>query len=453
MTRPSQTKTPMLRTLLGALAALTLATAAAAPPAHASGQTLASEPVMRRTIHVPRDKSLQFRLPGPASKIVIAQPEIAKVTATSESSFYVQGMEFGATNMLVYGRGGGLAEVIDIRVGYDAEGLQHDLKAAYPSEPIEVKNLGEMLLLSGDISTAGVQVGAEKLAEKYAPESVLSRLTVRNSQQVILEVRILEASRNGLKDIGVNLDIFNDSFRVATGTGLIGVLAQPAAAMGTRGGWNAANINTQLLALEEKGIVRTLARPNLVAISGEKATFLAGGEFPFPVPQGRDQIIIEFKPYGVKLNFKPTVKDNGWIQMVVEPEVSELDYGNALTVSDLTIPALTVRRASTTLDLRSGDTFAMAGMFQRSQRNTVKQTPGLGSIPVLGSLFRSAQWKRAETELLIIVTPRLATPDDRAIPAIDHIPGREVTQSELFLEGKADAAPFTRNDGKTPATK
>lgn len=443
----------MFRTLFGALAALTLATAAMAPAAQASAQTLASEPVMRRTIHVPRDKSLQFRLPGPASKIVIAQPEIAKVTATSESSFYVQGMEFGATNMLVYGRGGGLAEVIDIRVGYDAEGLQQDLKAAYPAEPILVKNLGEMLMLSGDISTAGVQAGAEKLAEKYAPESVLSRLTVRNSQQVILEVRILEASRNGLKDVGVDLEVFNDSFGVVTGSGLIGALTPAHGVFATRGGWNAANINTTLRALEDKGLVRALAKPNLVAISGEKATFLAGGEFPFPVPQGLDQIIIEFKPYGVKLNFQPTVKENGWIRIQVEPEVSELDYGNALILRDITVPALTVRRAATTLDLRPGDTFAMAGMFQRNHRNTVQQTPGIGSIPVLGALFRSAQWKRAETELLIIVTPRLATPDDRAIPAIDHLPGGEVTQSDLFLKGKTDPSPFTRNDGKTPATK
>lgn len=448
--KPSQTPN-MRRALFAALAIVTLATGALVPATQATAQTLASEPVMRRTIHVPRDKSLQFRLPGPASKIVIAQPEIAKVTATSESSFYVQGMEFGATNLLVYGRGGGLSEVIDIRVGYDADGLQQDLKAAFPNEPIQVKNLGEMLMLSGDISTAGVQTGAEKLAEKYAPESVLSRLTVRNSQQVILEVRILEASRNGLKDIGVNLDIFNDSFRVATGTGLIGVLAQPAAAMGTRGGWNAANINTQLLALEEKGIVRTLARPNLVAISGEKATFLAGGEFPFPVPQGRDQIIIEFKPYGVKLNFKPTVKDNGWIQMVVEPEVSELDYGNALTISDLTVPALTVRRANTTLDLRSGDTFAMAGMFQKNTRNTVKQTPGLGSIPVLGALFRSAQWKNAETELLILVTPRLATSEERAAPQIDELPGRVASQGDLFLHGKVEDR--SKDAGAPPAAK
>ena len=362
-------------------------------------------------------------------------------------------MEFGSTNMLVYGRGGGLSEVIDIRVGYDSEGLQQDLTAAFPDEVIKVKNLGEMLMLTGDISDSGVQTGAEKLAEKYAPDSVLSRLTVRNSQQVILEVRILEVTRNGLKDIGVNLDVFNDSFAVATGSGLITALTPPHGVIATRGGWNAANINTTLQALEEKGMVRSLARPNLVAISGEKASFLAGGEFPYPVPQDLDKIVIEFREYGVKLDFMPIVKSNGWIQLAVEPEVSELDYANAVTLRDITVPALTVRRAKTTLDLRPGDTFAMAGMFQRNARNNIQQTPFLGDIPVLGALFRSAQWRRGETELLILVTPRLAAPADRAVEPIDTMPGREVSDSELFLRGKASDRPLLPLTGAAPATK
>src|SRR5215218_475558 len=165
------------RTALSALLAATLAApAAVAPLASAHAQTMAPEPVMRRTIHVPRDKSLSFRLPGPASKIVIAQPEIAKVTATSNSTFYVQGMEFGATNMLVYGRGGQLVEVIDVRVGFDSDGLQQDLVAAFPGEPIQVRNLGEVLMLSGNVADTGVQSGAEKIAEKFAPDAVISRL-------------------------------------------------------------------------------------------------------------------------------------------------------------------------------------------------------------------------------------------------------------------------------------
>jgi pilus assembly protein CpaC len=433
------------RTLFGAVLALTIAGAGLAPAQPASAQTLASEPVLRRTIHVPRDKSLSFRLPGPASKIVISQPEIAKVTATSESSFYVQGIEFGATNMLIYGRGGALAEVIDIRVGYDAEGLQQDLRAAYPDEPIHVRNLGEMLMLTGDISHSGIQNGAEKIAEKYAPEGVLSRLTVRNSEQVILEVRILEANRQALKDVGVDINVFNNSFAVLTGTGLIGSITPPHGVIATNGGWNAANIQTTIQALEESGVVRTLAKPTLVAISGQKASFLAGGEFPFPVPQDLDKISIEFRPYGVQLNFVPVVQANGWIKLAVEPEVSQLDYSNALILRDITVPALSVRRANTTLELRPGDTFAMAGLFQRDYQNGIQQTPGLANLPVLGALFRSARWRRAETELLILVTPRLATAADRAVEPVDGLPGKEVGHSGLLLKGRPLDKPFTPN--------
>lgn len=442
---------PMSRTLLSAVAGLFLALAGvAATPAAA--QTLASEPVMRRTIHVPRDKSLSFRLPGAASRIVIAQPEIAKVTATSDSSFYVQGIEFGSTNMLVYGRGGQLSEVIDVRVGYDAEGLQQDITAAFPDEPIRVRNLGEALMLTGNISNSGIQVSAEKIAEKYAPGSIISRLTVENSQQVILEVRILEASRSALQDLGVNLSIFNDSFSVITGAGLIG-LNPPHGAITSKGGIGNTTVDSQLQALEEKGALRTLARPNLVAISGQKASFLAGGEFPFPVPQDLDKVVIEFKPYGVRLNFTPTVQDNGWIRLNVEPEVSQLDFNNALTVRDFVVPALTVRRAATTLELKPGDSFAMAGLFQHSYDNAVQQYPGLGNLPVLGALFRSARWKRSESELLIIVTPRLSTPADRRITPVDSLPGKEPSAADLFLMGKSHDKPLARDDGKLTAVK
>jgi pilus assembly protein CpaC len=418
------------QTALGLLA-LTLASAAPlAIPAIATAQSLSSEPVLRRTIHVPRDKSLSFRLPQAASRIVIAQPDIAKITATSDSSFYVQGIEFGSTNLLVYGPGGRLQEVIDIRVGYDSDGLQQDFAAAFPGEALKVRNLGEVLMLAGEVSTTGVQAGAERIAAKYAPDSVISRITVRASQQVIL------------KDLGVNLNVANGSFAALTGTGLVG-LTPAAGSLTTRGGSGSTRIDTQIQALEEKGVVRTLAKPNLVAISGEKASFLAGGEFPFPVPT-RDGITIEFRPYGVKLNFTPKVQDNGWIRMSVEPEVSQLDPNRSLTFSGVNIPALTVRRASTTLELKAGDSFAMAGLFQNDYQNNVSQTPWLGDVPVLGALFRSARFKRSESELLIIVTPRLATAEERQITPVDSLGGNEPSARDLFLKGKVVDRPQPR---------
>ena len=406
---------------------------------------MASEPVMRRTIHVPRDKSLSFRLPQAASRIVVAQPDIAKVTATSNASFYVQGIEFGSTNLLVYGAGGRLQEVIDIRVGYDSDGLQQDFTAAFPGESLKVRNLGEVLMLAGEVSNTGVQAGAEKIAAKYAPDAIISRITVRASQQVVLEVRILEASRNAMQDLGVNFNIANGSFGVLSGTGLIGP-SSAASVLTTRDASGSTRVDSQIQALEEKSIIRTLAKPNLVAISGEKASFLAGGEFPFPVPT-RDGITIEFRPYGVKLNFLPKVQDNGWIRLEVAPEVSQLDPNNSLTIGGINIPALTVRRASTTLELRPGDTFAMAGLFQHDYQNNTSQTPWLGDVPVLGALFRSARFKRAETELMIIVTPRLATAEDRQITPLESLPGREPSKADLFLRGRAHDKPLPRDLG------
>ena len=438
-----ETVAPMLRALFGALACACAASAVL--PSFAHADVMASEPALRRTIHVPRDKSLSFRLTSPATRVVVAQPEIAKITGTSDRSFYVQGVEFGSTNLLVYGPGGRLQEEIDVRVGYDAQGLQDDLTAAFPGEPIRVRNLGEILMISGDVSSSGVQEKAEKIAERYAPEAVISRLTVKEAQQVILQVRIVEADRTVLKDLGVDLNIFNSSFALATGTGLITAITPPHGILATRGGVGDTRIDTTLQVLEERGLVRTLARPNIVAISGKKASFLAGGEFPYPVPQELDKIVIEFRQYGVRLDFTPIIKDNGWIQMAVEPEVSELDYTNAVTIRDITVPALIVRRAGTTLELRSGDTFAMAGLFQRGYRNTVQQTPGLANLPILGALFRSVQWKRNETELLILVTPRLANAADRAVTPVDAIPGgREPSDTDMLLFGKNHDKPLER---------
>ena len=435
----------MSRNAFGAILLMAVVAGGLAPAPSTQAQTMASEPVMRRTIHVPRDKSLSFRLPQAASRIVVAQPDIAKVTATSNASFYVQGIEFGSTNLLVYGAGGRLQEVIDIRVGYDSDGLQQDFTAAFPGESLKVRNLGEVLMLAGEVSNTGVQAGAEKIAAKYAPDAIISRITVRASQQVVLEVRILEASRNAMQDLGVNFNIATGSFGVLAGTGLIGP-SSAASVLTTRDASGSTRVDSQIQALEEKSIIRTLAKPNLVAISGEKASFLAGGEFPFPVPT-RDGITIEFRPYGVKLNFLPKVQDNGWIRLEVAPEVSQLDPNNSLTIGGINIPALTVRRASTTLELRPGDTFAMAGLFQHDYQNNTSQTPWLGDVPVLGALFRSARFKRAETELMIIVTPRLATAEDRQITPLESLPGREPSKADLFLRGRAHDKPLPRDLG------
>lgn len=432
----------MTRTLLSAFAcAFVLASAA---PTLAPAEELRSESAPRRSIHVPRDKSLSFRLSQPASRIVVAQPEIAKVTGTSDRSFYVQGLEFGSTNMLVYGPGGRLQEVLDIRVGYDAEGLQQDLIAAFPNEPLRVRNLGEALMLTGEVSDTGVQYKAEAIAERYAPEGLISRVSVRASQQVVLEVRVLEASRSALQDMGVELAVGNSSWGFASGTGLIGGV-EAAGALVLSGGSGSTSIDVALTALEEKGVVRTLARPNLVAIPGEKATFHAGGEFPYPVPQRDDLISLEFRKYGVELTFTPVVQDNGLIRLEVEPKVSQLDFTNSLRVLGLTVPGIIIRETKTTVELKNGESLAIGGLFQREYTNALRQVPGVSEVPVLGALFRSARWKKAETELVVIVTPRFTNAADMAKAAESQSPpGREPAARDLFFKGKALDQPISQ---------
>ncbi len=440
---------PMSRTLARALAcAAALTVASLAGPANAALETFASEQASHKAMYVPRDKSLSYRLPEAASRIVVAQPEIAKVTATSSTTFYVQGMEFGSTNLLVYGAGGNLIQVIDVRVGYDADSLQSYLSSAFPGEEIQVVNLGEKLMLTGEVSHTGVQTKAEEIANKYAPDAVITRLKVRDAQQVVLEVRVLEASRSALQDIGFSGLVTNGSFNFSFGNGLIG--ASPAAGgLRLTGGSGSTLIDTQILALEEKGVIRTLAKPNLVALSGEKANFHAGGEYPYPVPQRDNLISLEFRKYGVELTFTPTVKDNGLIRLEVEPSVSQLDFTNALRVSGFTVPGLIIRKTKTTVEMKEGQALAIGGLYQRDYSNTLRQPPVLGDVPILGALVRSSRWKKAETELIVIIIPHFATEAEMKIAAETKFPpGDEKSGRQVIVEGKALDRPISGQEGR-----
>lgn len=438
---------PLVGALAGALAfaSLNAAPAQAATP-------LASEPAANRRITVPKDKTLSFRLSMPASKIVVAQSDIAQVVPTSDRTFYVRGKEIGSTNLLVYGPGGRIEQVIDVNVAYDAPGVQDALAVAFPGENIQVRNAGQGLLLTGQVSNTGLAARAAKIAEQYANGFVINNLTVGASQEVILEVRVVEASRSVLHDVGVSANIQNNSFQFLTGRGLIGS-DSPNGVLSLFGGVGNTSIDVQLAALENKGLIHTLARPNLVAISGEKASFLAGGEYPYPVPQSSGgsgvTITIEFRQYGVKLDFTPVVEDNGLIRLQVAPEVSQLDTSNAVRVNGFTVPGLVTRKANTTVELRDGASLAIGGLFQRNYQNTVSQVPALGDIPVLGALFRSARWQHNESELLIIVTPRLATPADFAAAKVAAVSASEPTPRDLLLHGDSVGRPS--QPASTPA--
>jgi pilus assembly protein CpaC len=253
----------------------------------------------------------------------------------------------------------------------------------------------------------------------------------------LLEVRFIEASRTAIKEMGLGSLIQKvGNFSFSTSASLVGGLAA-----NTNGVVNTSiggtNVDLFLNALEEKGVIRTLAQPNLIALSGDTASFLAGGEFPFPVANRNDNISIEFRQFGIGLAFTPTVLGNGVINLKVIPEVSQLDQRNSIRIKGVEIPSLTVRRANTTVELRDGQSFAIAGMYQSAYTNMARQTPWLGDIPVLGALFRSTRFQRNETELVILITPHLVLPVDDInelkTPLADSAaPG----EADLFLNGK-----------------
>jgi len=419
-----------------ALSACAAITAGAALPAAAQVVQDASS---GQTIVVPKDKSAAFRLDYPASEIVVAAPDTLSLVATTDRSFYVRGKQLGVTNILIYDTQHHLAQVVDVRVGYDVDGLQSDLSAAMPGEAIHCSNFAGGILLTGEVSTPSAAARAAEIAEHYAPKQVESQLTVREGQQVQVDVRVIEASHSALKDLGLNLNVTSlGGFTFSTGGALPSGI-QPQATIGVSHQFGAWNVDANLQALEQKGAVRMLARPNLVAMSGQEATFLAGGEFPIPIPSGTiGTTTIEFKQFGVKLNVTPTVEDNGEIQLKVAPEVSELDPKDGINIQGFQVPAISTRRASTQIELRDGESFAIAGMFQRNYSTTINQIPGASNVPVLGALFRSSDWQKNETELVIIVTPHLTVPSRN----INDLPNplketAEQTAIDVILDGKS----------------
>ncbi len=431
--------------VFGACAALATSALAAAP----ARAQVAQDQSGSQTIVVPKDKSAAFRLDYPASEIVVAQPDTLALVATTDRSFYVRGKALGVTNILIYDAQHRLAQVVDVKVGYDLQGLQADLAAALPGEAIQVADFADGILLSGEVSTSNAAARAQSIAERYAPKAVQSDLVVRAAEQVQVDVRILEVSHSAEKDLGLDVNVQSiEGFTFSTGTGLASGL-QPRGTLGLHTNIGQVSIDATLNALETKGAIRTLARPNLMAMSGQEASFLAGGEFPYPIPNGTNGVSIDFRQFGVQLKITPVVEDNGEIQLKVAPEVSQLDPANGLTIQGFQVPAITIRRAATQIELRDGESFAIAGLFQRGYSNTINQVPWASDVPVLGALFRSADWKRNESELVIIVTPHLTTPTRH----IEDLPNPltetdETSAIDVILDGRAvDRTPPANPDG------
>ncbi len=437
---------------VGSVAALSLAAAPVAAQVRPISQ---AEGVHAGELSVPVAKSQVLRTDRPFAKALIGNPEIADVLPLTDRSLYVLGKKAGTTSLTLYDRNNMLIAVMDVAVGPDVIGLRRQLSELLPGNQIGARMSNDAVVLEGVVASGPAADRAVQLAETYAPGKVVNLLSVGASQQVMLEVRFSEVKRSALKQLGISGFLSGSNGfggAVGGGAGLVGAGPPTLGAISDsfgilQRGFNVLglNIDATLEALERKGAITTLAEPTLVALSGQTASFLAGGEFPIPVVQGggdegggSNRITVEFKPFGVSLAFTPTVLADGVINMVVAPEVSSIDPSASIVINNLRIPGLQTRRAKTVVELRDGESFAMAGLLRRDFSSTVRQFPVLGSIPIIGTLFRSSNFSRDETELVIIVTPRLVRPVRAGTLRAPTDRVRPPHEADLFLGGRTD---------------
>jgi pilus assembly protein CpaC len=452
-------------------------------------------------------KSRTLKLEQPFASVVVGSPDLVDALPMSDNRLYIQGKKIGTTNVSVFNQSMQLASVIDVEVTPDISNLQEKIRASTGSGAIRVGSSNGQIVLSGVAANSVAADRAVEVAKTMVPEgSIVNAMKVAPSQQVMLRVRFLEVARSASREIGVNWNGANNAGNRGFATGLgtasaggrpgigpsqtfpngcglpgsagitnpacvnasgspvttgppglpifntLGTLlpalsgAVPApfgvalASLATKGG----SLDVTLSALEETGLLRRLAEPDLIALSGDSASFLAGGEFPVPSVQpgstgGVPIISTEYKPFGVQLTFVPTVLAGGIINLRLVPSVSELDFTQAIQISGFTVPSLTKREARTTIELRDGQSFAIAGLLQARNQRAISQLPWIGSVPVIGTLFRSAAYQQEETDLVVIVTPHLVAPSvpgqRLASPLDNYIPTNDV---DFFLMGEME---------------
>jgi pilus assembly protein CpaC len=436
--------------LAGAVAAAIVVTA----PAKAQ-ESLIEIAAGKRTaiVYVPAGKSQDVRTDEGFVDITVGDPAIADVNPLTDHSLSILGKKIGTTRVTVYGEGKKLVGIFDVEVGYETARIAAELKRRFPHSALNVTSINGRLMLTGDAPDGVVADKAMTVVRQFAADAINS-VNVLAPQQVMLEVRFIEISREAVRDLGVQWKVFSNGVQANIGSRATRPSVSPtpsagAVAAGVLSGGSpfgfllgrmingSATVDVMINALEEKGVARSLAEPNLVALSGDTASFLAGGEFPVPVPNGLNGITIEWKRYGVGLSFTPTVLGSSLINLKIMPEVSQLDNSNTIQIGGISVPPLIVRRASTTVELRDGQSFAIGGLLQNHTVTDQQQLPWLGDVPVLGALFRSASYQKNETDLAIIVTPRLVRParpgDPIKVPTDATLPPND---RDFFLLGK-----------------
>ena len=456
-----------------ALAALALVAAAAADlplsVARAQDMLTAMAPnAIHRTVKVGLNKSVVVDLPRDARDILVSNPDIADAVIRTARRIYITGVAVGQSNVIVFDRAGNQVAFLDLEVERDTAGLSDMLRRLIPGSDINIEIINDNIVLSGTVRNASDARQAQDVANIFAnggansgggaqgasasggggssgaaaglsvnvsassgsgsapTSSVINLLTIEGEDQVHLKVTVAEVQRNIAKQLGIEMsgNINIGKFSSCSVAGVCSTTGNPFGVNGNALSNNqlsigysdgVSSLSATLRALEQTGMIKTLAEPTLTAISGETASFLAGGEYP--VPTGRDQtgnVTVEFKPYGVALGFTPVVLSEGRISLRVKTEVSELTTDGSVSIGDFTIPGLKVRRADSTLELPSGGALVMGGMLQDNVSQSVAKFPGLGDLPILGPLFRSRDFQRSETELVIIVTPYLVKPVARS---------------------------------------
>ena len=422
----------------------TLTTLPPVTPANAeSGIVHLSAATTTKTIKVSRAKPKTVRTDTSFSEIVVGDPEVAVVSPLTDRSFYVVGATLGTTGIALYNERSELVGTLDVEVGPNTHQLNSTLKSALPASNVRASTTNGRVVLKGHAKNAVDAAKAREIAKKYDSD-IIDTVDVNGSQQVKLEVRFIEAQRDKGKELGIGWRAVVDGVQKASVPAL-GLLsgAQPFGNFVASMVDNGVQVDALVRALERRGIARRLAEPNLVALSGDTASFLAGGEFPIPVAAEDNQITIAFKEFGVGLEFTPTVLANGLINLRIAPEVSEIDNTNAVPIgpNGSLVPAIVVRRAETTIELRDGQSFVLAGLLQSNSSYNKSQLPWLGDIPVLGALFRSAAYRKNETDLVIIVTPRLVNPlrpgDEPATPFDSTAPAND---ADLFANGDLEVS-------------
>jgi len=415
-------------------------------------------------LNVPMSRAVVVESDNPFAELSIANPGIADISSLSDRTIYVLGKEPGRTTLTLLGADGRLITNVEVHVTPDIAEFKERLEQILPGENIEVRTANTGIVLSGTVSSISRLDRALELAERYAPDRVSNLMSVGGTQQVMLKVRFAEMPRSVSKSLSSSIALQGSTLGDKLGlAGITNSLSSSDVANTTvpsggdnNGaflfGFNAGGVEVGILleALEARGVVRTLAEPNLTALSGQEAKFLAGGEYPIPVSQDNGSITIEYKPFGVELNFTPRVIDNDVINLELSAAVSSIDSANGFTANGFSVDAFKRRETSTTVEMRDGESFAIAGLLQDDFMDLNGQVPWVGDIPILGSLFRSAEYSRKQTELVIIVTPHLVTPTRGEVLALPTDRVQPPSERDLFLFGRitADKAPQTGGAGE-----